>query len=164
MNWLYFESEKPKVLSPWGPDAWGEKVLVDDQMKRSSMESQVCNECLVQSSLHYGTKIMLEKAQIKIFWLLFGTGFIIARRIFSGTHEVEQPQSTSIYFKAKVLPLLKTHSSVISIKTDYKSTSTSSGNSWSQASGNTPLSILSLKQQHVHFCTHSHSSVFIVIQ
>lgn len=47
MNWLYFESEKPKVFSPWGPDAWGEKVLVDDQMKRSSMESQVCNECLV---------------------------------------------------------------------------------------------------------------------
>lgn len=31
MNWLYFESEKPKALSLWGPDAWGEEVLVDDQ-------------------------------------------------------------------------------------------------------------------------------------
>lgn len=47
MNWLYFESEK--VLSLWGPDAQGEKVLVNDQMIRSSVESQVCtcNGCLV---------------------------------------------------------------------------------------------------------------------
>lgn len=32
---------------------------------------------------------MLEKVKIETFWLLFGTGFIIARRIFSGAHEVE---------------------------------------------------------------------------
>lgn len=53
MNWLYFKSEKTKVLSLWGPDAWGENVFIDNQMIRSSMESQVCtcNECLVYTPL-----------------------------------------------------------------------------------------------------------------